>query len=138
MSSTPYQTSDVMPAPGIYWVNLSYLLATLANGDILTAFVPGHPFQIVGIKAAVTAPATTASKAATITPYIGSTAVPGMSAALTSANMTPLGAVVSGTAATSTLSGTSTDSITLKASSVTAFVEGSTTVFVGIKNLSDT
>lgn len=138
MSSTPYQTTDTLPKPGVYWVSLSYLLATLANGDILTAFTPGHNFRVIGIKAAVTAAATTAAKAATITPKIGSTAVPGVTLSLTSANMTPLGAVVEGSATTTDLLGTPTDSITLTASAVTAFVEGSAAILIGIQNIDNT
>lgn len=140
MSSTPYQTTDTLGTPGVYTKDFSFLLASISAADMVTAYTPGHPFRILGINATVTAPATTAAKAATVTAYIGSTAVTGASLALTSANMTPLGKVNSAaaTVSNSTLTGSSTDTISLTASSVTAFAEGSATFSVVIQNLSAT
>jgi hypothetical protein len=84
----------------------------------------------VDIKAVVTKAATTAAKAATVTAKIDGTAVTGASVALTSANFTPIGTIITGTA-TDVLAGGNNQGLMaggsklkLTASSVTAFVEG--------------
>ena len=101
------------------------LLATIANGDLLTTITPGFAGKIIGFSAAVTAAATTAAKLSTLNIEIGTTNLTGGSLALTSANMTPLGAVVEATAITAANVFTATDTISIEAASTTAFVEGS-------------
>ncbi len=111
------------------------LLATIANGDLLTTFTPGFAGKIVGFSAAVTAPATTAAKASTLNLEIGTTNLTGGSLALTSANMTPLGAVVDATAITAANSFSATDTISIEAASTTAFVEGSVVLTILMRAL---
>jgi hypothetical protein len=107
-----------------------YNLADIAAGDILVAYVPGFAGKILKTSAVVSKPATTGGKAATITPKITGVAVTGGVLSLTSANMTPIGAVVNGTAITGANSFGAADSITLTASAVTAFVEGEIDILI--------
>lgn len=105
-------------------------LNKIANGDLVTAFKPGFPGVISKICAVPSDPATTAAKAATINAEIGTTDLAGGVLSLTSANMTPLGATVEATEITGNNSFGASDSISIEASSVTAFVEGSITIYV--------
>jgi hypothetical protein len=111
------------------------LLATIADGDLLTNFTPGFAGKIVGLSASVTKAATTAAKASTLNLEIGTTNLTGGSLALTSANMTPLGAVVDATAITAANVFTATDTISIEAASTTAFVEGSITITILMRAL---
>ncbi len=110
-------------------------LADIANGDILTDYVPGYAFKIQKVDFRVFKAATTAAKAATLNLEIGSTNLTGGVVSLTSANCTPAGAAVAGTAVTANNTGTATDAFSIEASSVTAFVEGSGWIIVEIQNL---
>jgi hypothetical protein len=96
----------------------------VANGDVLTNFTPGFPGRIVSVAFAIFDPVTTASKAATLNLEIGTVNLTGGVISLTSANCTPLGAVIAGTAITANNTFGATDTISVEASSVTAFVEG--------------
>lgn len=109
-------------------------LADLATGDMITAFVPGYNGRIIGIDAYVEKAATTGSKAATLTPKIGSTNVTGGALALTSANCTPAGVKIAGTAITALNSFLATDTIGIVASSVTTFIEGAIWVSLTLYN----
>lgn len=106
------------------------VLVKHSNGSVAARFTPGYAGKIRKITASVTDPATTGSKLATFTPYISGTTVTGGALALTSANCTPVGATVDGSAITAANSFTATDEITIVASSVTAFVEGQVVVYL--------
>lgn len=127
----------VYPTTGVYNLNLTgnMLLAGISAADIVTGFVPGHPFKILAVEAISIVAPTTSGKAATVTPYIGSTAVTGGVLALTSASLATKGTVQTGTTVTANNEGSATDSITLTGSSVTAFVEGSVSIVLRIQNL---
>jgi len=99
-------------------------LAKVANGDILTNFTPGFPGSIIKVAFAVTDPVVTASKVATLNLEINAVNLSGGVVSLTSANCTPLGAVVAGSAITANNVFSATDTISVEAASVTAFVEG--------------
>ena len=99
-------------------------LARVANGDVLTNFVPGFAGTIKKISLAVTDPVIAASKAATLNAEINTTDLTGGVVALTSANCTPNGNVVNGTAVTAANVFSATDSISVEASGTTAFTEG--------------
>ncbi len=105
-------------------------LAKIANGDLLTNYTIGCAGRIVGFEAVVTDPATTAAKLSTLNLEIGTTNVTGGSLALTSANMTPLGAVVAASAITAANTFSATDTISIEAASTTAFVEGSIVLYI--------
>lgn len=127
-------TSTATQVQGIYTISFSKLLAGVTAADILTDYTINHPFKVLDVRAIVTTAATTAAKAATITAKIGTASVTGISLGLTSANMTPLGAVVSSTATANNI-GNAGDKISLTAGSVTSFVEGQAEIVVTIQNL---
>lgn len=115
-------------------INLPIALSKIADGDIVTEFVPGFAGTIEKFFAIVTDPATTAAKAATLNLEIESTNVTGGVLSLTSANMTPLGKTVDATAITAAKTFTATQKISVEASSTTAFIEGSIVLCIVIKN----
>jgi hypothetical protein len=114
-------------------IGIPYNLADIANGDILTDYTPGFAGRIKKIAFAVTKPATTAAKLATLNMEIGSTNLTGGVVALTSANCTPIGAVIAGSAITAANRFSATDTISIEASSVTAFVEGAGMVLITVE-----
>jgi len=99
-------------------------LSKVANGDVVTEYTPGFPGAIKKVSFLVTDPVTTADKAATLNLEINSTNLTGGVLALTSANCTPLGKVIDATAITGNNVFDADDTISVEASSVTAFVEG--------------
>jgi hypothetical protein len=108
-------------------VQLSTIAATTVN-----AFTPGFAGTITAVQFVNTVAATTAAKAATLGLKIGSTAVTGGAVALTSANQTPLGNVVAGSAVTALNTFTSTDTISVVGSGITAFVEGAGVLLISL------
>lgn len=80
------------------------------------------------------APATTAAKAATLTPIIGAVPVTGGVMALTSANQNAINNTVAGTAITAGATGTANSILGVTASAVTAFIEGSGQVEFSVTN----
>ncbi len=100
------------------------LAAITGNGDVVTEYTPGFAGRVKKMDFVVTTPATTASKAAALNAEIGTTNVTGGVVSLTTANCTPLGAKVLGTAVTAANAFTATDTISIEAASVTAFAEG--------------
>lgn len=106
-------------------IALPITLANVANGDVLTTWTPGFAGKIIRVSFAVTTAVTTPAKAATLNLEIGTTDLTGGTVALTSANCTPLGAVIANAANPSAGNTfTATDTISVEASSVTAFAEG--------------
>ena len=101
----------------------------------MSAYVPGYVFKLLSMEFVVDKPATTGSKLATVTPQIAGVNVTGGVVALTSANCTPAGALVPGTAVTAANTGTASQGISLIGSAVTAFVEGNGTFFLTIQNM---
>lgn len=105
------------------FVTLSYLAATFANGDMATTWTPGFAGRIVDADAVCTAAVTTGAKAATLNLEIGTTNLTG--GVITLSGTYALGAVVAATAITAANHFSATDTISLEASSVTTFIEGS-------------
>lgn len=116
-----YPTGNT-PNGGVF--QFTFDLADIANGDLVTNYTPGFAGTILGFNATVLKPATTAAKTTTLNLEIGTTNLTGGSLVLTSANMTPLGAVVSATAITAGNVFGSTDSFSIEATLTTTFVEG--------------
>jgi hypothetical protein len=110
-------------------------LPTLADGDVLTTFTPGFAGEVVAVDFHVHAAVTTAAKASTLNLEIGTTNLTGGAVALTSANCTPAGAEVNGTAVTAANTFTATDTISIEAASTTTFIEGSGWLIVTVRNL---
>ena len=101
--------------------------------DIVTDFVPGVDGYIEAISWVQNKVVTTASKLASINAEIGATNLTGGVVALTSATCTPMGAVIQGTAITANNRITKKDTLSLEASSVTAFAEGNGSIHVRIR-----
>ena len=113
------------------------LASITGAGDVVTTYTPGFAGKIVKLDAVVNVPVTTAAKAASINAEIGTTNLTGGVVALTSANCTPMGAVIAGSAVTAANSFTATDTISLEAASVTAFAEGSVTIMMVVEVAND-
>lgn len=121
---------------GVSTIALPINLASIVGaGDVLTAFTPGYKFKILATTFAVTVPATTADKLVTLNLEIGTTNVTGGEVALTSANCTPLGALVAGAAITAANTGAANATISVEAASVTAFSEGAGVLYIRIQNM---
>jgi hypothetical protein len=99
-------------------------LAKLADGDIVTDYIPGFAGTVRSVKFVVTDPATTAAKASALHVEIEATAVTGGVLSLTSANCTPLGKSTAATAITALNTFTSSEKLSVVAAATTAFVEG--------------
>lgn len=115
-------------------LEFSMNLADITAADLITNYIPGYNGKILATHAFATKPATTAAKAATLTPKVNATPVTGGALALTSANMTPAGAKVDSAAITALNTFLPTDTIGITAASVTAFVEGSVTIIIDLQN----
>lgn len=108
-------------------------LAKLADGDIVTGFVPGFAGSIESIQFIITDPATTPAKASTLNAEIAGTNVTGGVLALTSANCTPLGNRVAATAITAANTFTNVQAIDIEASATTTFIEGEGVLILTLK-----
>jgi hypothetical protein len=107
-------------------------LASIADGDVVTTFTPGFHGRIKDIDFVTNVPASTASKASTLNLEIGTTNVTGGTVALTTAACNAIGKIVAGAAITAGAAFTNTDTISVEASSTTAFAEGSGTLVIRI------
>lgn len=107
-------------------------LADIAAG-VFAKKIP-YNFTLLSTAFRVLKAATTAAKAATLTPIIAATPVTGGVLALTSANMTPINNVVAGTAVTAGATGNAGDALGVTASAVTAFVEGDGVIEFTVRN----
>jgi hypothetical protein len=105
-------------------------LDDIANGDLITSFVPHFAGTIVAIDAIATKAASTASKLATLNLEIGTTDVTGGVVSLTTAGLNAIGKAVAGTSITANNVFAADSAISLEASSVTAFVEGEIDVII--------
>lgn len=110
-------------------------LADITAADLITGFVPGFNGKILGVHAVVDKPATTGAKLGTLTPKINAVNVTGGALALTSANMTPQGVKVDGSAITALNVFGPTDTIGIVGSTVTAFVEGNGWIVLDVQNM---
>lgn len=108
-------------------------LALVADGDLVTDFVPGFAGEIISDKFVVTDPVTTAAKLTNLHLEIGAVPVTGGVIAITSALATPLGKVIAGSAVTALNTFTATDAISIVAADTTAFVEGAGTVEIRVR-----
>jgi hypothetical protein len=126
-------TGDVAQA-ALQRVSFSFNLADLANADLVTALTPGFAGTIIALDVFIHKPATTAAKLATLQAKINAVNTTGGAAALTSANSTPGGAKVAGSAITALNTFNKTDTIGVVISGVTAFVEGSGTCVLTLRN----
>ncbi len=105
-------------------ISIPIKLVAHATGSIAARLTPGFAGKIRKITAYVKDPVTTAAKLATFTAAIAGTPTTGGALALTSANCTPVGAKIDGSAITAANAFSAVQEITLVSSAVTAFVEG--------------
>lgn len=135
--NSPGTVSDsIASTVGIETIAIQVDLAQIsAAGDVFSAYVPGYRFKILDFAYMANVPASTAAKAATLNLEIDAVNVTGGEIALTSANASPLGAKVSGSAITASQIGAAGSSISVEAASVTAFAEGSGTLLIRIQNM---
>lgn len=105
-------------------ISIPLQLAQITAAGTVFSFVPNFAGTIVGIQFAVTTPTTTASKLATLSAKVGSTAITGGNVALTTATTNALGDNVAGTSISANGAFTAAQSISIVASAVTAFSEG--------------
>ncbi len=103
-------------------ITLPLQLLDLAAGTFKRV-IP-YAFTLISTLFRTAKAATTAAKAATLTPDISGTPVTGGVMALTSANQNTIGGTVAGTAVTAANTGTAGQTLGVTASAVTAFVEG--------------
>jgi hypothetical protein len=114
-------------------VTLHIDLALVANGDVVTDWTPNFAGEITAVSFVVTEPVTTAAKAATLNLEINNVNVTGGVIAITSANATPLGKVLNGTAITAGNTFAAGQTVTVEASAVTAFVEGEGDLLITVR-----
>lgn len=105
-------------------------LATVTAGDVMTDLTLGFTGTIDRVAFVNTVAVTTAAKLASLVVDIGATEVTGGLVALTSANQTPLGVVIAGTAITAGNAFGPTDTISVRGESVTAFAEGAGVLYL--------
>ena len=108
-------------------------LANIADGDILTGYVPGFAGSIESIQFFVTDPVTAPDKATKINLEIAGTDLTGGVLSLTSANCTPLGNRVAATAITGANVFTAAQAIDIEAADTTAFTEGEGVLIITLK-----
>lgn len=106
------------------------LAAITGAQDVVTAFPLTFAGTITAFDFVVARPVTTAAKLATLNIEIGETDLTGGAIALTSAAATPMGKVISSTAITAGNTFAAGDTLSIEASSVTAFSEGDGTLLV--------
>lgn len=106
-----------------HWI-FTLPLATLDDGDIITAFTPGFRGRLIKMYAVTTVVASTASKASTLNLEVGTTDVTGGTLALTTSTCDVLGEVTAAAAMTAGQGFGATDTISVKAASTTTFGEG--------------
>ncbi len=134
-STTGTAGTALAAGAGVQTIAIPVNLASVADGDVLTNYTPGYKFKLLSVSFAVSVPASTADKLTTLNLEIGTTNVTGGEIALTTANCTPIGAVVAGAAITAANTGSASATISIEAASTTAFVEGAGYVLLKIQNM---
>jgi hypothetical protein len=105
----------------------------IVAADLMTTYKPGYAFKLIAFDARANIAVSTTPCAATVSLKISGAAVTGGAIALNGAYA--LGAAQAGSAITALNTGTSSDTITIIAASVTAFTEGSFMLYITIQNL---
>lgn len=134
-SSTGTAGTTVAAGTGVYNLVFQFDLADIADGDLVTDWIVGHKFKVLENYFFASEPVTTAAKATTLSIDIGATIITNSSIALTSANCTPAGAKVDNAGVLAANTGSATDTLTIKAATTTAFVEGKGFLVVRIQNM---
>ena len=122
--------NPVYAATKEWWI-FQMNLADISASDLITEWIPGFAGTITDFIAIVQKAATTAAKAADLNIEIETTDLTGGVLGLTSANMTPKGVQVASSAITAANVFSATQKISVEASGVTAFIEGSMWLMIG-------
>ena len=123
---------------GISTLSIPVQLAsmTTAAADLVTEFVPGYKFKILGVSFATTKLGTGSGATQTINLEIGTTNVTGGVVNPTLAGTDTLGELTAGTAVTADNTGSATDSISVEvAASGTVFTAGDGVLLITIQNM---
>ena len=120
---------------GISIVSIPLTLSSIADGDLVTAYTPGFKFKVLAVDFATTTVASTSAKASTLNVEIGTTNLTGGVVSLTTASCDTLGELTAGSSVTAANTGTASDTISVEASSTTAFVQGAGVLFIKIQNM---
>lgn len=132
--STVMLSVDVADGNDVLLVQIPITLANItAAGDVVTNMRLGVAGTIEYWEFVTTTAVVTAAKLATLNMEINTTNVTGGTIALTSANATPLGKVIAGSAITGANVLTPDDTFSIEAASVTAFTEGAGFVNIRIR-----
>lgn len=107
--------------------------ANIANGDLVTSYPLKYDGKVVGFRWVQEVPVTTASKLSTLNIEIGTTNLTGGTIALTSAACTPRGKIIESAAITAGNLFKKGDTLSVEASSTTAFVEGTGSVCIDLE-----
>lgn len=107
----------------LQYVYVPVTLSAIVSGTVISV-IAGFAGTLISARFIVTTAVTTAAKAATLTTNIATVNTTGGAIALTSANCTPAGAHVEGSAITAANTIVRGNAIGVKPSAVTAFVEG--------------
>lgn len=135
-NSTGTASTTLAAGVGVTTLAFFFNLAEIAgNGDVLTTYTPGYKFKILSVDFAVCKAVTTAAKRADLNIEIGTTDLTGGVVSITSAAATPAGVVIAGSAVTAANTGSSSATISVEASNVTAHAEGSGWLLVKIQNM---
>jgi hypothetical protein len=126
-------SSTIAAGVGIQTLEFYYDATAIANGDLLTNYVPGYKFKILKVDARCSKPVTIGAKQATLNLEIDTTNLTGGVVSL--AGTYAMGAAQAGSAVTGNNTGDETQSFSIEASAVTAFTEGAFVVIVTLQNL---
>lgn len=109
-------------------------LPALADGDIVTDFIPGFAGLIEKVFFITHVPASTAGKACTLNLEIEATNLTGGVVSLTTVACNTMGKVTYGTAITDKNAFSATQKISVEASATTKFIEGDGALYLVLKN----
>ncbi len=127
-------------AAGVGIQTLSFPIQLVAYGtsayEVVTDYVPGYRFKILGISYFTTTPGTGTSASQTITAEIGTTAVTSLSLPITLGTTDVLGKLITGTPASAANTGTASGNFSLlMTTGGTAFTAGQGTILLQIQNM---
>ncbi len=126
-------SNTLVSTVGIQTLTFYMEAASIANGDLMTNYVPGYAFKILKFDARCAKVVSTGAKLSNINLEIETTNLTGGVIAL--AGTYALGAAQAGTAITAANTGSATDSFSIEAANTTAFIEGAFVFIVSIQNM---
>lgn len=121
-------------ASGYSFLTFDLTLSALANGDVVTSFPLAFAGTIKSVDFVTNVVASTAAKLATLNLELGATNVTGGVVSLTTVSCNTVGKVTAGTAVTAANSFVAGDLLSIEASGVTTFIEGSGTLIVTVQS----